>query len=154
MTNEMNPNEMNTANQAALYEARQRVRRSYAMVEELERLLRLVPVEADRYYGQAVAMFILGRVQEAVMNLDQAVKADPDHLPALQLLSQLLLKLGEYKKAVNVLEKVLSHEPDNMTAITSLCLAYHCLDKKGVELSRDSILQTIAPDLLAASLKR
>jgi tetratricopeptide (TPR) repeat protein len=153
-TNEMNPNEMNPLGHAALHDARLRVRRSYVMIEELERLLKLVPIEAERYYGQAVAMFVLGRVQEAIMNLNLAIKADPDHLPALQLLSQTLLKLGEYKKAAIILEKVLSHEPDNLTAITSLCLAYHCLDKKGKEMAKDSILQTIAPDLLENVLRR
>jgi len=153
-TNEMNSNEKNPPDQGALHAARQRVRRSYMLVEELERLLGLVPIEAERYYGQAIAMFVLGRVQEGIMNLNLAVKADPDHLPALQLLSQTLLKLGEYKKAAIILEKVLSHEPDNLTAITSLCLAYHCLDKRGKEMAKDSILQTIAPDLLENVLKR
>ena len=140
--------------QAALYEARARVRRSQWMLDEIQRSLALVPNVAERYYGQALAQIMLGRVGEAVLNLSSAVEADPDHLPALHLLGEMLLKLGQYRKAVKVFEKVLSHEPDNMTAITSLCLAYHCLDKKGVELARDSILQTIAPDILATSLKR
>jgi tetratricopeptide (TPR) repeat protein len=146
-------NEVNYLDHAALNDARQRVRRSQWMIEEIERSLRLVPNDADRHYGQALAFLLLGRIQEAHRSLNSAVDADADHLPALTLMGETLLKLGEYKKAASVLERLLHHEPDNMTAITGLCLAYHCLDKKGKELSRDSILQTIAPDLLATSLK-
>ena len=146
-------NESNQIDQAALNEARARVRRSQWMLDEIQRSLALVPDAAERYYGQALAQIMLGRIGEAVLNLSSAVEADPDHLPALHLLGELLLKLGQYRKAVKVFEKVLGHEPDNMMAITSLCLAYHCLDKKGKELARDSILQTIAPDILTNVLK-
>lgn len=147
-------NELSDLDQAALNDARRQVRRSQWMIEELERSIRLVPNDADRHYGQALAFLLLGRIQEANFSLNSAVEADADHLPALTLMGETLLKLGQYQKAVSVLERLLYHEPDNMTAITGLCLAYHCLDKKGKDLSRNSILQTIAPDLLATVLKK
>jgi hypothetical protein len=45
-------------------------------------------------------------------------------------------------------------EPENMTAITWLCLAYHCLGYKGKAMAQQSILQSIAPDLLVTIQKR
>lgn len=135
-------------------EAAGRIRRSLWMLEEIQNSLKLVPDEAERYYGLALLEIMLGRFNDAIANLDRAIQTSPDHIPALSLLGELHLKLGDHKKAATFLEQVVSHEPENMTAITWLCLAYHCLGYKGKAMAQQSILQSIAPDLMVTVLNR
>jgi alkyl sulfatase BDS1-like metallo-beta-lactamase superfamily hydrolase len=62
--------------------------------------------------------------------------------------------MGDHKKAAALLEQVVNREPDNMTAITWLCLAYHCLGYKGKAQLQQSILQSVAPDLVVTVLNK
>lgn len=129
------------------------LRRSRWMIEDLEHSLRLVPDEAERYYAMALTELMLGEFLRAVNSLNLAIRANPQHMPALNLLGELYFKLGHYEKAAVALEQVLAHEPDNMAAISWLCMAYHCLGNKGKALAKHSILQNIAPDLVVSIIK-
>jgi tetratricopeptide (TPR) repeat protein len=137
----------------ALNQAKQYMRRSLWMIQELEHSVNLVPDEAERYYGLALICIMLGKFKEAIKNLSSAIEAAPNNLSALYLLGEMNLKLSRYEQAAAVFERVVSHKPENLAAITELCLAYHCLGERGRELSENSILQTIAPDLIATVLK-
>lgn len=129
------------------------LRRSRWMIEDLEHSLRLVPDEAERYYAMALTELMLGEFLRAVNSLNLAIRANPQHMPALNLMGELYFKLGHYEKAAVALEQVLAQEPDNMTAIIWLCMAYHCLGNKGKALAKHSILQNIAPDLVVSIIK-
>lgn len=129
------------------------LRRSRWMIEDLEHSLRLVPDEAERYYAMALTELMLGDYIRAVNSLNLAVKANPQHMPALNLRGELYFKLGHYDEAAAALEQVLAQEPDNITAITWLCMAYHCLGHKGKALAQQSLLQNIAPDLVVSLTK-
>jgi lipopolysaccharide biosynthesis regulator YciM len=78
------------------------------------------------------------------------VEANPGHTQALWLLGEIQLKVGDYEKAAASLEQVVAQEPDNLTAITWLSLAYHSLGKKGKALDKQSVLQNLAPDLIVS----
>jgi tetratricopeptide (TPR) repeat protein len=134
--------------------AKQRFRRSVWMLKEIQDSLQLIPDEAERYYSLALMDVMLGRFNEAISNLDRAIQANPDHVLAMALAGELHLKLGDHKKAATLLEQVVSREPDNMTAITWLCLAYHCLGYKGKAQMQQSILQSVAPDLIVTVLNK
>lgn len=45
--------------------------------------------------------------------LARALSVDPDHLPALDLLSDMLMEVGAYEEAAEFVEKMLSLTPDN-----------------------------------------
>jgi tetratricopeptide (TPR) repeat protein len=128
--------------------------RSLWMIEEIECSLQLVPDEAERHYSLALIYVMRGKFDDAIYSLEKAVHAQPEHPRALWLLGELQFKLGNYQAAVEVLELVVKHEPDNLTAITWLSLAYHCLNKKGKAITTQSILQSIAPDLVISRLGR
>ena len=124
------------------------IRRSVWMFEDLEYSLNLVPDEAERHYGLALVQVMLGKFLDALKSLKLAVEADSQHLRALSLLGELHFKLGGYEQAATYLEQLVDLEPDNITAITWLCMAYHCLGQKGKALAKQSLLQSIAPDLV------
>jgi tetratricopeptide (TPR) repeat protein len=123
------------------------------MIEDLEHSLRLVPDEAERYYAMALTELMLGEFLRAVNSLNLAIRANTKHMPALNLLGDLYFKLGHYEQAAVALEQVLAQEPDNIAAITWLCMAYQCLGNKGKALAKHSLLQNIAPDLVVSIIK-
>jgi tetratricopeptide (TPR) repeat protein len=132
----------------------QRFRRSVWMLKEIQESLQLIPDKAERYYSLALMDVMLGRFTEAISNLDRTIQANPEHVLAMALAGELHLKLGDHKKAAMLLEQVVNREPDNMTAITWLCLAYHCLGYKGKAQMQQSILQSVAPDLIVSVLNK
>jgi tetratricopeptide (TPR) repeat protein len=125
-------------------------RRSLWMIEEIEHSLRLVPDEAERNYALALVHIMRGKFSDAIKDLSKAVEADPMHTQALWLLGEIYLKVGDYERAAAALEQVVTQQPDNLTAITWLSLAYHSLGKKGKALDKQSVLQNLAPDLMVS----
>jgi tetratricopeptide (TPR) repeat protein len=79
-----------------------RIRRSLWMLEEIKRSLQLVPDEAERHYSLALLEVMLGRFNDAIASLERAVQVSPDHLPALSLLGELHLKMGDHRKAASL----------------------------------------------------
>lgn len=132
----------------------QRFRRSPWMLEQIQESLELIPDHAERYYSFALLQIMLGNFNEAIESLGKAIEANPNHVAALYLRGEIYLKLGQHKKAAELLEEVVKREPDNMTAITWLCLAYHCLGYKGKAMAQQSILQSVAPDLMVTVMNR
>jgi tetratricopeptide (TPR) repeat protein len=134
--------------------ASQQFTRSLWMIEELEVSVGLIQDESERYYGLALIQIMRGKFQEAVKSLDKAVEAKPEHIRALWLLGEIYMKLGQYEKGAEALEAVVKHEPGNLTAITWLSLAYHSLNKRSQATKAQSILETIAPDLIVSRVNR
>jgi lipopolysaccharide biosynthesis regulator YciM len=128
--------------------------RSLWMIEELEVSLGLVSDDAERHYGLALVKIMRGKFQEAVQSLEQAVEAKPEHVRALWLLGEIRIKTGQYEKGAEALEAVLRQDPGNLTAITWLTLAYHSMNKRQQATQIQSILETIAPDLMVSRLNR
>lgn len=134
--------------------ASQQFTRSLWMIEELEVSVGLIQDESERHYGLALIQIMRGKFQEAVKSLDKAVEAKPEHIRALWLLGEIYMKLGQYEKGAEALEAVVKHEPGNLTAITWLSLAYHSLNKRSQATKAQSILETIAPDLIVSRVNR
>jgi tetratricopeptide (TPR) repeat protein len=128
--------------------------RSLWMIEELEVSLGSVPDDAERHYGLALIKIMRGKFQEAVKSLEQAAELKPEHIRALWLLGEIRIKMGQYEKGAEALEAVLRQDPGNLTAITWLTLAYHSLNKRSQATQIQSILETIAPDLMVSRLNR
>ncbi len=128
--------------------------RSLWMIEELEVSLEFVQDDAERHYGLALIKIMRGKFQEAIKSLEQAVGAKPEHIRALWLLGEIHIKMGQYEKGAEALEAVLRQDPSNLTAITWLTLAYHSMNKRSQATQVQSILETIAPDLMVSRLNR
>ena len=128
--------------------------RSLWMIEELEVCLESVPDDAERNYGLALIRIMRGKFQEAVKSLEQAAEAKPEHIRSLWLLGEMRIKMGQYEKGAEALEAVLRQDPGNLTAITWLTLAYHSMNKRHQATQIQSILETIAPDLMVSRLNR
>jgi tetratricopeptide (TPR) repeat protein len=129
------------------------VERHLWMLEDLERLLPLVPSEAERYYGLALVQMMLGRFDEGIRSLESAVKADPLFAPASYLLGDMYLRTGKCEEATEELEKAVRRNTSDLNAIMWLSLAYRRLGDKGKEMVQHSILQSIAPDLVEEIIK-
>ena len=128
--------------------------RSLWMIEELEVSLGLVPDDAERHYGLALVKIMRGKFQEALRNLEQAAEAKPEHTRSLWLLGEMHIKMGQYEKGAEALEAVLRQDPGNLTAITWLTLAYHSMNKRHQATQVQSILESIAPDLVVSRVNR
>ncbi len=128
--------------------------RSLWMVEELEVSLGSVPDDAERNYGLALIKIMRGKFYDAVKSLEKAVEAKPEHVSALWLLGEIHMKMGQYEKGAEALEAVVRHEPGNLTAITWLALAYHSLNRRSQATKIQSVLETIAPDLMVSRVNK
>ena len=56
--------------------------------------------------------------------LNNLLKVKPEHYEASQMLGELLIESGEYKKAINVINKVLKVNEDKEELIYNLGIAY------------------------------
>ncbi len=128
--------------------------RSLWMIEELEISLKLIQDDSERHYSLALIQIMRGKFQDAVKSLGKAVEAKPEHIRALWLLGEIHIKLGQYEKGAEALEAVVRHEPSNLTAITWLSLAYHSLNKRSQATKVQSVLESIAPDLVVSRMNR
>jgi cytochrome c-type biogenesis protein CcmH/NrfG len=128
--------------------------RSLWMIEQLEVSLESVPDDAERHYGLALIKIMRGKFHDAVKSLEKAVEAKPEHVSALWLLGEIHIKMGQYEKGAEALEAVVRQEPGNLTAITWLALAYHSLNKRSQATKIQSVLETIAPDLMVSRVNK
>lgn len=124
------------------------------MLKDLERLLPLVPSEAERFYGLALVQMMLGRFDDGIMSLEKAVEADPLFAPASYLLGDIYLRTGKCEEAIEELEKAVKRNPGDLNALLWLSLAYYRLGEKGKAMVQSSILQSIAPDLVSEILNK
>ncbi|HCB15263.1 MAG TPA: hypothetical protein DEP36_17090 [Gammaproteobacteria bacterium] len=72
--------------------------------------------EARRQWQEAVELDLYASediVYGIMPLLVKALSLDPDHLPALDLLSDLLMEISVYDEALELVEKMLSLAPDN-----------------------------------------
>lgn len=76
-----------------------------AALQLFQHAVQLKPSDPDLYHGVGTSLRQLGLIDEAILALVGAVRADPTHKPALYDLGMLYKQKGEYAKA----EKMLGH---------------------------------------------
>ncbi len=77
-------------------------------------------LRAEIYYRRGQARSGLGKLPEALSDLEKAVESDPKHVRANHELSQVLLALGERERASKVLRAALERVPGNRLLESSL----------------------------------
>jgi len=94
-----------------------------------KKTIALNPNHADAYKAYASALIYTGRKEEAMEQIDIALKLDPLN-PLIKVNYGLdLMYVNKYDKALIVLQDVLRMNPSNQTAISNIPLAYHLLGK-------------------------
>lgn len=70
----------------------------------------------NRLYNKALALKKLGRYDEAIMDLNEALRQESEFPNALILKSNCYRAKGEYKEAIKYLDKALEIDPENVLA--------------------------------------
>jgi tetratricopeptide (TPR) repeat protein len=124
------------------------LRPTWLMMEELARLLHLVPDEAERNYGLALIHRICQRDEEAIKSLQIAVEANPQHSAALSELGEVYFKQERYEDAVQIFEQVVKlGGRGSLTAITWLFMSLYFVGIKISDVIQNSILRSVDPEL-------
>lgn len=106
-----------------------------------------VPKDAQKYYEKALKDFEKGKSDEAILNLESAIKSFPDYFSALDRLGREYLRQKKFNEATPYLNRAASVNPKD--AKLSYALAYstcntdqtfECVEagKKAVELNPSS----------------
>ncbi len=109
---------------------------------------------SERHYQAAVQLDGQGQDDQAALELDQALDANPDHLPALLMRAELALDAGRHDQARQDLEKAaqLSPQTANVHLLLSR-LAYEQEDYPGALAHLDSAVQLDQDDHQAFYLR-
>lgn len=76
-----------------------------------EELDRVEPV-ADLIYQAGVGLYRVGKLEDALSKVREAVKLNPNHLAANQLLAEILLAQNQPNEARDILERLYTYQPD------------------------------------------
>jgi tetratricopeptide (TPR) repeat protein len=101
----------------------------------LERALKLEPDDVEARYYLAVNQYRLEQFALAKTNLERILRARPEMRPATLLLGAVLEKLGDYRRAIPLLESVtdLVRQQPEWIAILARCYYHTDIVKKGRE---------------------
>lgn len=131
-----------------LYEAQRALGNEQEAARALARLRELDQAggTAPMLYNEAVDALRLGDRESARQRLREALESDPDLVPALAVLSALLLEEGEHDEAATLAERVLTHEPEHERALTVRYEAYRLMgDEERARKALGPLLE-VAPD--------
>jgi len=84
----------------------------------------------ELYHGLARGNYLAGDLRGAERGIEQTLRLDPDHAPALTLKAQILLDKGNPEAALAVLETLLEAQPDNMSLLNRKAIALGRLGKR------------------------
>jgi len=76
-----------------------------------EELDKIEPV-ADLIYQTALRLYRMGKLEDALSKANEAVRLNPNHLAANQLLADILLTQNQPNEAREALERLYSYQPD------------------------------------------
>jgi tetratricopeptide (TPR) repeat protein len=80
-------------------------------VQDFDAVLALEPEFAEGYNHRAAARAAAGDYAGAVRDIEETLKRDPRHFPALQGLSQIAEKQGNWRAALEAWQKALDIDP-------------------------------------------
>lgn len=93
-------------------------------LHHFEMAISLAPSVASYYHNKGQALQELKNFTEAEFSFKKAIKFNQNFIPSLLGLSTLYLLKGESNAAIELLERVISIEPNQQTALQNLGLAY------------------------------
>lgn len=84
---------------------------------------------AEDHFSKALDLFAEGRQEDAVAEYKAAIEADPAHTDALHGLARAYQELGRYDDAIEISQRLVRLNPDDVLPHTSLSILYQ---KKGM----------------------
>lgn len=92
-----------------------------------EKALELSPSNSAAYFGYSYYLVAAGLVDEATDAMEKSRSLDPLGLPVNLYLAMYYLRLGKFKEAIEILDKVLEHSPAFRNALEVKGWAYYYL---------------------------
>jgi len=122
-------------------------------IAQAQRALALDPNDANCYLAIAYALIYAGRSQEALHNIDKAMRLDP-HYPDyyLFILGLAHFHLDRYQEAVTFFERALKLNPENYVPLIPLSAAQGQLDRKKEAAATIAKLQKALPAIVTIAL--
>ncbi|HDH88436.1 MAG TPA: tetratricopeptide repeat protein, partial [Desulfobacteraceae bacterium] len=85
----------------------------------------LIKKEPNLYYLLGNTYYMLGELEKSEDTYREALKIDPNYMPALQNLGRLLYKEKKYNESIAVFDRVLAKDPEDIKAIRFQAGSYH-----------------------------
>lgn len=102
----------------------------------------------DFYYGIAEGNFLVGDLNGAERGIEQILRIDPDHVPALTLKTRVMLDRGKAATALEAAERAMELEPKRLEHTLLKALALGQLDRRD---EATDIIETVIAQATPAS---
>ncbi|MFN4244651.1 MAG: tetratricopeptide repeat protein [Brevinematia bacterium] len=125
-------------------------------IENAQKAIDFLPTDASLYFIIGVSLFQLSKVAEnkseeyvnrAEVNLEKAIKINPDYFDARYSIALVKIEKGDFKSALEHLNYVLMIEPKNVSALFARARVYYELNE--LMKSRDDyskLLEILLPN--------
>lgn len=84
--------------------------------------IKIDPNNHNLYFLKATANIYMNRIQEALLDLGEAIYLNPQHVPTMQALAYIFIRQGDYEGAINKWLSILERDPKNPVARRNLSL--------------------------------
>jgi adenylate cyclase len=124
-------------------------------IGEAERAVELEPNGADAHMFLGMALKYADRAEEAIPNLQKAIRLDP-HAPGLylNLLASAYRDIEKYEQAMQWGEKAVQKNPQNVLSRQTLCSIYSLADRMDEARAQAAEIMRIAPKFSVERLAR
>jgi len=114
---------MNARNETALG-------RDTVALRAADTVIRLSPKTADGFCIRAEIRVRQGRIKDAMLDAERALKNDGDHIASLTVMKDVRIKQKEYDKALEICRRILILDPVNAYAAKDLAYSLDMLGKR------------------------
>lgn len=80
--------------------------------ETFSEIIRRKPAFAEGWNKRATALFLMGRYEDSLKDCDEVLKRNRNHFGALSGYGQIYIKLGDFERAIDYLERALNVNPN------------------------------------------
>lgn len=113
-----------------------------AIQEFLQKEMEKLP-SVERHFRMAQHYHAMGKLDEAIKELELSLKEDPDYVPSNCELGVIYMGQGDYDKAIAQLEKTLEMDPEYPKTHYALANAYARKPDPEVELARKHLDEAV-----------
>lgn len=87
--------------------------RTTSALEAADEAVKMASRDPDARYQRAKILYKLNKIKKATRDIDAALSADPEHIPAYMLLKEIQVDQKNYKGALETCNRVLEIDPKN-----------------------------------------
>jgi tetratricopeptide (TPR) repeat protein len=93
-------------------------------------IIRRKPAFAEGWNKRATVLFLMGQYQASLKDCDEVIKRNQNHFGALSGYGQIYIKLGDFERALDYLERALKVNPNLPGAAAAIELLEQQVDEK------------------------